>query len=74
MMYLYTTNLILIGLGCSRKDAEKWIAHQEDFNALLENLNQGADSEEADPVPDSDSKPFVQSLEAKSKSSRSRVQ
>lgn len=68
-----------LGLGCKRADADKWIAHQDDFNSLLANLNEDvAEDPEQTPVtgtgPVSSTTPAVQSLEAKSKSSRSRVQ
>ena len=64
------------GLGCKRSDVDKWVAHQDDFNSLLANLNQSS----GDPAGDNEgptstsSTSGVQSLEAKSKSSRSRVQ
>ena len=55
---------------------DKWVAHQDDFNSLLANLNQSS----GDPAGDDEgptstsSTSGVQSLEVKSKSSRSRVQ
>ncbi|XP_067936183.1 PIN2/TERF1-interacting telomerase inhibitor 1-like isoform X1 [Watersipora subatra] len=67
------------GLGCTKSDVDKWVAHQDEFNSLLANLNKNSD-EESDTVAAGDSKEEksenklqVQSLEAKSKSSRSRV-
>lgn len=52
------------GLGCTKSYADNWIAHQDDFNALLANLNQSNTQNEAEKVI---------SLENKSKTSRSRV-
>ncbi|KAL5006329.1 hypothetical protein ScPMuIL_015135 [Solemya velum] len=56
------------GVGCSNNHADNWIAHQDDFNALLANLNQdhsqGTDTTEENKVV---------SLEKKSKASKSRV-
>lgn len=52
------------GLGCSKTQVDNWIAHQDDFNALLANLNQSNQLTDTDKVI---------SLENKSKTSRSRV-
>ncbi|KAI8516069.1 PIN2/TERF1-interacting telomerase inhibitor 1 [Branchiostoma belcheri] len=54
------------GLGCSTDQAENWIAHQEDFDALLAGLNasHGATAE---------SSTKTISIEEKSKSSKRRV-
>ena len=60
------------GVGCSNKHADNWIAHQDDFNSLLANLNadQGKGTEEED----SGEKDKVSGLEASSKNSKARVQ
>ena len=58
-------------MGCSKTYADSWIAHQDDFNALLANLGQdhggGGNSSEEEAVR-------VSSLEEKSRTSRGRVQ
>ena len=57
----------LAGVGCTRNHADNWIAHQDDFNSLLESLNAGANSSNIEVAP-------VQKLEEKSKKAKSRVQ
>ncbi|XP_063401653.1 PIN2/TERF1-interacting telomerase inhibitor 1-like [Mytilus trossulus] len=52
------------GLGCAKSQVDNWIAHQDDFNALLANLNQSN-------TPNDTQK--VSSLENRSKTSKSRV-
>lgn len=52
------------GLGCSKSQVDNWIAHQDDFNALLANLNQSNTQNDTDKVS---------SLENRSKTSKSRV-
>jgi len=69
--------LKFIGLGFKRADGNKWIEHQDDFNSLLAELNEASASDQVSAAPVSEqevAKSSVQSLEAKSKSSRSRVQ
>jgi Pin2-interacting protein X1 len=56
---------LYLGLGCAKTQVDNWIAHQDDFNALLANLNQSNQLTDTDKVT---------SLENKSKTSRSRVQ
>ena len=56
------------GLGCSKVDADKWIAHQDDFNDLLASLNQ------SDTTVDGTSHSNVLSLEDRSKMSKGRLQ
>lgn len=63
--------LVLIGVGCSKQHAETWIAHQDDFNSILESLNQAQTETTSTSL---EVKPAIVSLEEKSKSSRSRVQ
>jgi len=41
------------GLGCTPKDADAWIAHQDDFNDLLKTLNSGEDVEPKKETPES---------------------
>ncbi|ESP04694.1 hypothetical protein LOTGIDRAFT_68637, partial [Lottia gigantea] len=55
------------GVGCSKKFADKWIEHQDDFNDLLQSLNQ--DQNNSDDGQDQK----VVSLEKKSETSRKRV-
>ena len=55
----------------TKADADNWLAHQDDFNALLSNLNQMTDSS-ANSSEDVCKK--VASLEEKSKQSKGRVQ
>ncbi|XP_052802425.1 PIN2/TERF1-interacting telomerase inhibitor 1-like isoform X2 [Mya arenaria] len=54
------------GVGCSKSHADNWIAHQDDFNSLLANLNQ--DHGEGSKQPDK-----VTSLENNSKTSKGRL-
>lgn len=61
-----------LGVGCSKSHADNWIAHQDDFNQLLSNLNQNAETNDEEKSAEEKNK--VQSLEVKSKTSRSRVQ
>ncbi|XP_008335597.2 PIN2/TERF1-interacting telomerase inhibitor 1 [Cynoglossus semilaevis] len=61
------------GLGANASYEDNWIAHQDDFNELLAQLNNchgQNNSSSSDPVPD-EQKGF--SLEAKSKTSKKRV-
>ena len=62
---------IFVGVGCTKKDADNWIAHQDDFNALLANLSQNHGSQGSGSDEDAAK---VSSLEHKSKTSRGRVQ
>ena len=39
-MFAYTLILDLLGLGASTFNEDNWIAHQDDFSALLSKLNQ----------------------------------
>ncbi|XP_013403771.1 PIN2/TERF1-interacting telomerase inhibitor 1 [Lingula anatina] len=57
------------GVGCTKKHADNWIAHQDDFAALLDNLNQ---SHGVATTNDNDSS-SAKSLAEKSKSSKARV-
>lgn len=64
------------GLGCTKKDTDNWIAHQDDFSSLLAQLNDehgaaavGNDADKASAPAPSEAK----SLFSKSKSSRKRV-
>jgi hypothetical protein len=59
------------GVGCTKNYADNWIAHQDDFNSLLANLNanhSNSDSGTGTPVEK------VISLENHSKTSKGRVQ
>lgn len=56
------------GVGCSRNEADNWIAHQDDFNSLLANLNQNHGNTD---TGSHDNK--VLSLEQTSKTSRGRL-
>ncbi|XP_045175882.2 PIN2/TERF1-interacting telomerase inhibitor 1-like [Mercenaria mercenaria] len=58
------------GVGCSKSHVDNWIAHQDDFNALLANLGQdhGTDDSKQE---DTDKK--VISLEQKSRTSKGRL-
>merc|ERR1712083_336839 len=62
------------GVGCTKKHADNWIAHQDDFNSLLSSLNAENQETSCDkpPITLSD-KDAVQNLEHRSKSSKSRV-
>ncbi|WAR01980.1 PINX1-like protein [Mya arenaria] len=51
------------GVGCSKSHADNWIAHQDDFNSLLANLNQ--DHGEGSKQPD---KKFTKGKDLSSKS------
>ncbi|XP_072162807.1 uncharacterized protein [Diadema setosum] len=55
-----------LGVGCKASQEDNWIAHQDDFNDLLSSLNQNHGGSIADGNPS-------QSLEERSKKSRSRV-
>jgi Pin2-interacting protein X1 len=55
------------GVGCTKQNADNWIAHQDDFNAILSDLN----TEHSNSATDSSGMAF--SLKEKSKSCRSRV-
>lgn len=52
------------GVGYKKDQGDNWIAHQDDFNAILANLNEGNSEQQAS----------VSSIESASKKSRSRVQ
>ncbi|XP_075454812.1 PIN2/TERF1-interacting telomerase inhibitor 1 isoform X1 [Ascaphus truei] len=60
-----------LGLGASVTHEDNWIAHQDDFNQILAELNTCHGSEESERPANEDKKTF--SLEEKSKSSRKRV-
>ena len=57
------------GVGCSKSHADNWIAHQDDFNALLSSLN----DDKSEKVATSEQHSVI-SLEQKSKMSKARVQ
>lgn len=56
--------VFLTGVGYKKDQGDNWIAHQDDFNAILANLNEGNSEQQAS----------VSSIESASKKSRSRVQ
>lgn len=56
--------VFLTGVGYKKDQGDNWIAHQDDFNAILANLNEGNSEQQAS----------VSSIESVSKKSRSRVQ
>ncbi|XP_050400392.1 PIN2/TERF1-interacting telomerase inhibitor 1 [Patella vulgata] len=60
------------GVGCSNKYVDNWIEHQDDFNDLLQCLNQNHDTSTGNQEDEPDQH-SVASLENKSKKSRSRV-
>ncbi|NWJ06587.1 PINX1 inhibitor, partial [Crypturellus undulatus] len=60
----------MLGLGATIKHEDNWIAHQDDFNQLLAELNDCHGQSETEPSA-RDQKKF--SLEEKSKSSKKRV-
>ena len=60
-------------MGCSKSNADSWIAHQDDFNALLANLSQDHGVGGGDNSSEEDTSK-VSSLELKSKTSKGRVQ
>ncbi|XP_042322243.1 PIN2/TERF1-interacting telomerase inhibitor 1 isoform X2 [Sceloporus undulatus] len=60
-----------LGLGASISHEDSWIAHQDDFNQLLAELNNTHGQEIPEAVPREEKKTF--SLEEKSKTSRKRV-
>ncbi|OCT81421.1 hypothetical protein XELAEV_18028241mg [Xenopus laevis] len=61
-----------LGLGASRNHQDNWLAHQDDFNELLAELNNCHGTAESEESPaDEEKKSF--SLEEKSKSSKKRV-
>lgn len=75
-LYNYIKIYFPLGVGCSKKHDDNWIAHQDDFNSLLASLNSQNTLDK--PAPDSTatgSSDIVQvlSLEQKSKKSK-RVQ
>ena len=53
------------GIGYSKDHADKWVAHQDEFNALLSSLNSTASEK---------TKTTVQNLEEVSKSLKGRIQ
>lgn len=65
VLYLFCSLLSTVGIGCTQQHADKWIAHQEDFNSILSALNK-------DVIMESSVATF--SLHDKSRNSRSRVQ
>ncbi len=60
---------MLVGVGCSRKHADGWIAHQDDFNSLLADLNSDTNVQHED-----DQQSKMLNLEHKSKTTKGRVQ
>ncbi|KAM5264098.1 PIN2/TERF1-interacting telomerase inhibitor 1 [Ctenodactylus gundi] len=60
-----------LGLGATINNEDNWIAHQDDFNQLLAELNTCHGQETADPIVNKEKKSF--SLEEKSKISKNRV-
>ncbi|XP_033638866.1 PIN2/TERF1-interacting telomerase inhibitor 1-like [Asterias rubens] len=54
-----------LGLGCSQERGDNWISHQDDFNDLLNSLNQNQQ--------DAKKKSKPQSLQEKSKKAKNRV-
>ncbi|CAH1786248.1 unnamed protein product, partial [Owenia fusiformis] len=60
------------GVGCSVKHADNWIAHQDDFNSILANLNADHSTE---PAADKEAvkEAKVTSLEERSKTTKKRV-
>lgn len=56
--------VFLTGVGYKKDQGDNWIAHQDDFNTILANLNEGNSEQQAS----------VSSIESASKKSRSRVQ
>ncbi|KAM8953429.1 PIN2/TERF1-interacting telomerase inhibitor 1 [Pelodytes ibericus] len=60
-----------LGLGAAINHEDNWIAHQDDFNQILAELNKSHSKADSDPAPDNEKKSF--SLEEKSKSSKKRV-
>ncbi|XP_037382442.1 PIN2/TERF1-interacting telomerase inhibitor 1 isoform X2 [Talpa occidentalis] len=60
-----------LGLGATVNNEDNWIAHQDDFNQLLAELNSCHGQETADSSDNKEKKSF--SLEKKSKVSKSRV-
>uniref|UniRef100_A0A3Q2GS21 PIN2 (TERF1) interacting telomerase inhibitor 1 n=1 Tax=Cyprinodon variegatus TaxID=28743 RepID=A0A3Q2GS21_CYPVA len=59
------------GLGANATHEDKWIAHQDEFNELLANLNDHHGQNNSNEVPPEEIKGF--SLEEKSKTSKKRV-
>ena len=61
-----TAHLLLqpTGVGYKKNQSDNWIAHQDDFNAILADLNDGNPEQQTS----------VSSIESTSKKSRSRVQ
>lgn len=57
------------GVGFTANDEDKWIAHQDDFNKLLNDLNQTHSTSKNDRI----TKEQVRSLEKQSKASKKRV-
>ncbi|XP_040821798.1 PIN2/TERF1-interacting telomerase inhibitor 1 [Ochotona curzoniae] len=60
-----------LGLGATINNEDNWIAHQDDFNQLLAQLNTCHGQETADSSDNKEKKSF--SLEEKSKTSKNRV-
>ncbi|XP_064634619.1 PIN2/TERF1-interacting telomerase inhibitor 1-like isoform X2 [Lineus longissimus] len=59
------------GVGCTKSHADNWIAHQDDFGALLANLNANhSNTNSGTNTPDAEK---VISLESHSKSAKGRV-
>ncbi|XP_060589685.1 PIN2/TERF1-interacting telomerase inhibitor 1-like [Ruditapes philippinarum] len=59
------------GVGCTKSHVDNWIAHQDDFNALLANLGQDHNTGPGGSQEEIDRK--VLSLEQTSRSSKGRV-
>jgi Pin2-interacting protein X1 len=75
-IYLFIYLFVYLGVGCSKNYADNWIAHQDDFNAILSSLNESVGESTAAKEESSvtEKEKLRASLEAKSKSSRTRVQ
>ncbi|KAK2513547.1 hypothetical protein Q9966_016093 [Columba livia] len=61
----------MLGLGATVNHEDNWIAHQDDFNQLLAELNDCHGQGKTEPPANNQKKTF--SLEEKSKSSKKRV-
>ena len=59
-------------MGCTKAEADNWLAHQDDFNALLSNLNEMSECSAGSSDNHTDDK--VASLHERSKHSKGRVQ
>lgn len=63
--------IVITGVGCSKSYVDNWIAHQDDFNALLSDLQQ--DHSKGDSKQEDESMKVI-SLEQKSRTSKGRLQ